>query len=128
MSYDDYYLFFSWNYKINQILYGKNGQIEFSSVSYLLCYVKLIIIISRFYTVIKILNTRNIRGISDFIVSCCLETYSASGDVQSIEKNIQYVKGIIDNVFLDCLTYKNEFNNLNEVFFSKKNKSDFALR
>lgn len=77
--------------------------IEFSSVSYLLYYVKLIIISSRFDTVIKILNTRNIRGISNFIDSCCLETYNASGDVQSIEKNIQYLKGIIGNVFLDCL-------------------------
>lgn len=81
MSYDDYYLFFAWNHKINQILYGKKGEIEFSSVRYLLYYVKLIIIISRFDTVIKILHTRNIRGISDFIDSYCLETYNASGDV-----------------------------------------------
>lgn len=50
------------------------GKIEFSCARDLLYYVKFMLAISRFSTIMKILNTENIRGYSDLIVLCNLET------------------------------------------------------
>lgn len=78
----------------------------------------------------NILNTRNIRGISDYVDSCNLETYSDSGYVQIIEKILQYLKGIIGICFSRLFVSLRKTNNLilSQVFFSNKDKSDFALR